>query len=69
MTLQVGPGELGPFHCPVNRMQITGAAEHVSSCKLMFTSKTEDLNRKIFMKSMNFPNEKSCFSLTLCQKM
>ena len=29
-------------------------AEHVSSCKLMFSSETEDLNTKMFSKSMNF---------------
>ena len=30
-------------------------AEHVSNCILMFSSETEDLNTKIFTKTMNFP--------------
>ena len=38
----------------MNHTQITVVAEHVSSCKLIFSSETEDLNTKMFMKSMNF---------------
>ena len=55
MMSQVGPGDLGPFHYIINHMQITGVAENVSRCQLMFSSETEDLNTKMFMKSMNFP--------------
>ena len=55
MTSQVGPGDLCPFHCIINHTQITGVAEHVSSCKLMFGSETEDLNTKMFTKNMNIP--------------
>ena len=32
-----------------------GIAGHVSNCKLMFSSETEDQNTKTFMKTMNFP--------------
>ena len=32
-----------------------GVAGHVSNCKLMFSSETEDLNTKMFTKTMNFP--------------
>ena len=68
MTSQVGSGDLGAFHCIVNHTQITGVAEDVSSCKLMFSSETEDLNTKMFIKSMNFPVKKPCLSLTFYQK-
>ena len=47
MTSQVGPGDLGLFHCIVNHTQITDVAEYVSSFKLMFSSETEDLNTKM----------------------
>ena len=32
-----------------------GVAGHVSNCKLMFSSETEDLNTKMFAKTMNIP--------------
>ena len=67
MTSKVGPGDLGPFHCIVNHTQITGVAEHVSSCKLMFSSETEDLNAKMFTKSLNFP-VKNLALVSLCTK-
>ena len=54
MTSQVLPAILAQLHCIVNHTQITDVAEHVSSCKLMFSSETEDLNTKMFTKSMNF---------------
>ena len=50
MTSRVGPVDLGPSHCIVNHTQISGADEHVSSCKLMFSSETEDLNKKCLRK-------------------
>ena len=53
--------------CIINHTQITGVAEHVSSCKLMFSSKTEDLHTKIFAKSMNFP-VKNLALVSLCTK-
>ena len=37
-----------------DNVYITDVAEHVSSCKLMFISETEDLNTKMFSKSMIF---------------
>ena len=43
VTSQVGPGDLGPFHCIVNHTLIMSVAEHVSSCLLMFSSETEGL--------------------------
>ena len=46
---------------------MTGVAEHVSSCKLMFSSETEDLNTKMFTKSMNFP-VKNLALVSLCTK-
>ena len=67
MTSQVGPGDLGPFHCIVNYTQIASVAEHVSSCKLMFSSETEDLNTKMFTNSMNFP-VKNLALVSLCTK-
>ena len=67
MTSQVGPGDLGPFHCIVNHTQKTGVAEHVSSCKLMFSGETEGLNTKMFTKSMNFP-VKNLTLVSLCTK-
>ena len=68
MASQVGPGDLGPPHCIVNHTQITDVAEHVSSCKLMFSTEAEDLNSKMFTKSMNFYSERSCLCLTLNKK-
>ena len=67
MTSQVGPGDLGPCHCIVNHTQITDVAEHVSSCKLMFSSETDNLNTKMFTKSMNFP-VKNLALVSLCTK-
>ena len=64
---QVGSSDLGMFYCIVNHMQITGVAEHVSSCKLMFSSETEDLNTKMFMKSINFL-VKNLALFSLCTK-
>ena len=32
-----------------------GVAGHVSNCKLMFSGETEDLNTKMFTKTVNFP--------------
>ena len=67
MTSQVGPGDLGPFHYIINHTQITGVAEHVSSCKLMFSSETEDLNTKMFTKSVNL-TVKNFALVSLCTK-
>ena len=67
MTSQVGPGDLGPLHCIVNHKQITDVAEHVSSCKLMFSSESEDLHTKMFTKTMNFPVKKLVL-VSLCIK-
>ena len=52
----------------MNHSRITDVVEHVSSCKLMLSSETEDLNTKLFTKSMNFLVENVAFSLTLDQK-
>ena len=41
--------------------------KHVSSCKLMFNSETEELTTKRFTKSMNFP-VKNLALVSLCTK-
>ena len=48
-------------------MQITDVAEHVGNCKLMFSSETEDLNTKMFTKTMNFPLNNLAL-VSLCTK-
>ena len=48
-------------------MQITGVAEHVNSCSLMFSGETEDLSTKMFTKSVNFPVKNLAF-VSLCTK-
>ena len=45
-----------------------GVARHVSSCKLMFGSETEDLNTKMFTKTMNFPVNNLAL-VSLCTKI
>ena len=42
-------------------------AGHVSNCKLMFSSETEDQNTKTFKKTMNFPVNNLAL-VSLCTK-
>ena len=42
-------------------------AGHVSNCKLMFSSETEDENTKMFTKTMNFPVNNLAL-VSLCTK-
>ena len=44
-----------------------GVAGHVSNCKLMFSSETEDQNTKTFTKTMNFPVNNLAL-VSLCTK-
>ena len=44
-----------------------GVAGHVSNCKLMFSSETEDQNTKTFTKTMNFPVNNLAL-VSLCAK-
>ena len=44
-----------------------GVAGHVSNCKLMFSSETEDQNTKMFTKTMNFPVNNLAL-VSLCTK-